>query len=85
MPESKVANQEASKLQEAAEDGNLELLKRLVQDLDDKNPPIGKTQIKGRKKILFVVQRSFSRYLRNQARSYRFFLKFCHVFLNLVI
>ena len=31
------------------------------------------------------VQRSFSRYLRNQAKSYHFFLKLCHIFLNLVI
>ena len=31
-----------STIHEAAEEGDLETLKRLVQDLDDKNPPIGK-------------------------------------------
>ena len=51
MQDSKLAHQEISKLHEAAEDGDLELLKRLVQDLDDKNPPIGKTLIKGRKNL----------------------------------
>ena len=31
-----------SAINEAASEGDLETLKRLVQDLDDKNPPIGK-------------------------------------------
>jgi len=40
MPDSKMAQQETSKVHQAAKDGDLELLKRLVKDLDDKNPPI---------------------------------------------
>ena len=31
-----------SPIHESAAEGDLETLKRLVQDLDDKNPPIGK-------------------------------------------
>ena len=36
------ANLEDSKIHKAAADGDLKTLKKLVKNLDDKNPPIGK-------------------------------------------
>ena len=39
---SKSTDIKTSTLHEAAAEGDLKTLKRLVQDLDDKNPPIGK-------------------------------------------
>ena len=41
-------NLEDSKIHEAAADGDLKTLKKLVKNLDDKNPPIGK-------KILYLL------------------------------
>ena len=42
MSSLKSTDQGTSKLHEAAAEGDLETLKRLVQDLDDKNPSSGK-------------------------------------------
>ena len=38
----KSANLEDFKIHKAAADGDLKTLKKLVKNLDDKNPPIGK-------------------------------------------
>ena len=42
MSSLKSTDQGTSTVYEAAAEGDLETLKRLVQDLDDKNPSIGK-------------------------------------------
>ena len=42
MSSFKSTDQGTSAIHEAATEGDLETLKRLVEDLDDKNPSIGK-------------------------------------------
>ena len=42
MSSLKSTDQGTSAIHEAATEGDLETLKRLVEDLDDKNPSIGK-------------------------------------------
>ena len=45
-----------STIHEAAEEGDLETLKRLVQDLDDKNPPIGKKLLLIYLTLAFIIE-----------------------------
>lgn len=45
-----------SAINEAASEGDLETLKRLVQDLDDKNPPIGKKLLHIYLTLVFIIE-----------------------------
>ena len=45
-----------SPIHESAAEGDLETLKRLVQDLDDKNPPIGKKMLHIYLTLAFITE-----------------------------
>ena len=43
-------------IHEVAAEGDLEILKSLVQDLDDKNPPIGKKLLHIYLTLVFIIE-----------------------------